>query len=81
MAYCAVLDNDFLKVTTTPIEECSGFVILDNIEYLNYQTYNLLFQMPSVDEAMNIFNIGFNTVVIVFLAGYSIKKINQILKG
>lgn len=81
MSHCAIIENDYLKITTDPIESCSGFVILDKTEFLSYQAYQGFFSMPSNEELEAAFNISFVSVVSVYLFCYGIMKIIQMIRG
>lgn len=81
MSHCAVIENDYLKITVDSVESCTGFVILDKAEYLSYQTYHEFLLMPTQDELISSFNLAFESVVVLYVACYGIMKIVQILRS
>lgn len=81
MSHCAVIENDYLKITVDSVESCTGFVILDKAEYLSYQTYHEFLLMPTKEELRESFDVGFTSVVLIYIACYGIMKINQMIRG
>ncbi len=81
MSHCAVIENEYLKVTVDSVESCTGFIILDKTEYMSYQTYHDFLLMPSQEELQAVFDMGFQSVVLIYISCYSIMKIVQMIRS
>ncbi len=77
MAVCVSVDaNDFLKGDLTPVESCTGYVLVDSNEYqLMLQTYSI-----SPLEIAESFTWGFGTYISFWFLGYAVKNARQVIR-
>ncbi|NVK21811.1 MAG: hypothetical protein HWD86_04790 [Kangiellaceae bacterium] len=77
MASCAILDNQGdLEITTTPLENCQGFIVFDKTDFDEFTNLSLV---NNVDEAL--IDLVLDGMVQMYVIGLGIGLILAILRN
>lgn len=62
--------NGTIAVSSTPITECTSWVLLDTLEYQENNIIPVLFTVNDTQELVQMFTVGFSGVMLCYLVGY-----------
>ena len=72
MARCVnVSNNGTLRISSTPVENCQSFIILNAVEWPSLSIWT----MPSAAEAAAAWGAGFTIPVVVFVIAAACRQI------
>ncbi len=60
-----------LRITTQPVSECSGYVVLDAQEYSQYPTLKSLFAFPDAKDLGKVWSIGAGLPMFSYLIAWA----------
>jgi thiamine transporter ThiT len=80
MAICAALDlaGQIVQQATIPLEQCTGFVLLDKADWVQYGLIQSLITIPEVADFRTAWMAGFVTPMVVGLVAYCVGKLCSI---
>jgi hypothetical protein len=80
-ATCARANVDgFLYLSTDPLAECTGHVLMDSTEYSQVPTLQSLFAWPESDQMVAAWMAGFTIPMICYLAAWGFGVVVNFLK-
>ena len=77
MAICAALDlaGQIVQQATIPLEQCTGFVLLDKADWVQYGLVQSLITLPDTADFQTAWMAGFVTPMAIGLVAYCVGKI------
>lgn len=72
MAACVIETAGVLTLTTDSISTCTGYVLLDALEYSDYPTLSNIFAMPLSTDLAEMWAVGFSLPLIVYLSAWAL---------
>lgn len=76
MATCVqASEGGYLFPSADPLAECSGWVLMDALEYSQVPTLQALFAWPDPSDLGQIWLVGFSLPMIVYLAAWGFGKV------
>ena len=81
MALCAYLDNsNHVIANTTPLQDCTGLIIIDSVEYTDYPTLSTIFNQPLAGDLGQMWLIGFSLPIIIYLSAWAFGEVISFVK-
>ena len=73
MALCVVVDTaGLVHATVDSISTCTGYVLLDVLEYSEYPRLSAIFAMPLNTDLAKIWAVGFSLPLVVYLSAWAL---------
>jgi len=80
-ATCVVaMADDSLRLSTTPLAECTGYVLMDSSEYSQVPTLQALFAWPESDQMVAAWMAGFTLPMVCYLAAWGFGTVVNFFK-
>ncbi len=77
MATCVVADptNGILTATTTPVDSCTTYVLMDASTYTDLPTLSQIFATPLASDLQSMWMTGFSITVIAYLSAWAFQSV------
>lgn len=82
MAQCLSTNNGYIAIDSTPVNQCSGLIALNQADYqtfVNVANENSLVKVFSTFEVEN-FAVGFGGVFALFAVGFIVGVITNLIR-
>ena len=82
MPTCVVVDQNtgFLLASSTPINQCTSFVMMDATGFNNLPTLTDIFSMPVAQDLSTMWMTGFALPVIIYLSSWALQTVINFVK-
>ncbi len=77
MATCVIVDpvTGALQATSTPLDSCTSYVLLDASTYTDLPTLTQIFSVPVASDLQSMWMTGFSIPVIVYLSAWAYQSV------
>lgn len=76
MPSCIQIDNiGRVSFTGEPIDQCSGFVLFDGLDYSDYPTLTAIFNVPIQEDLQSLWLLGFSLPLVIYLTSWAFNQV------
>lgn len=82
MATCVTVDQNtgFLLATSTPLNQCSSYVVMDASTFHSLPTLTDIFTMPVASDLGTLWMTGFALPVIIYISSWALQTVINFVK-